>query len=63
MNNWTIKEMAFRCDQLSTRIDRLTQNLLNIGSLSETGTEPEATLVIIRQTKAFIELTAFAERL
>jgi regulation of enolase protein 1 (concanavalin A-like superfamily) len=57
MNNWSAEEMAFRCDQLLTRIDRLTQHILNIGSLSKEGTEPEATLVIIRQTKAFIELT------
>jgi hypothetical protein len=71
MNNWTVEEIAFRCvseaspleNRLPNRIDRLTQNFVRIGSLSQDGTDPETTLVIIRESKVFIELTAFAERL
>jgi hypothetical protein len=37
MNNWTAEEIAFRCDRLPTRIDRITQKLLRIGSLSQDG--------------------------
>jgi hypothetical protein len=58
MNNWTAEEIAFRCDRLPTRIERLTQNLSRIGSLSKDGLEPETVLAIIRESKAFIELTA-----
>jgi hypothetical protein len=58
MNNWTAEEIAFRCDRLPNRIDRLTQNFVRIGSLSQDGTDPETTLVIIRESKVFIELTA-----
>jgi hypothetical protein len=58
MNNWTAEEIAFRCDRLPVRIDRLTANLLRMGSLSLKGTDADSTLEILRESKVFIELTA-----
>ena len=39
MNNWTLQEVAFRCDRLSLRMERLAQNFLRMGSLSLEGVE------------------------
>jgi hypothetical protein len=58
MNNWTAEEIAFRCDRLPVRIDRLAANLLRMGSLSLNGTDADSTLEILRESKIFIELTA-----
>ena len=58
MNNWTAEEIAFRCDRLPVRIDRLTTNLLRLGSLSSSGTDEDSALAVLRENKAFIELTA-----
>jgi hypothetical protein len=58
MNNWTAEEIAFRCDRLPVRIDRLTTNLLRMGSLSLKGTDADSTLEILCESKVFIELTA-----
>jgi hypothetical protein len=62
MNNWTAEEIAFRCDRLPVRIDRLTTNLLRMGSLSSSGTDPDSTLAALRESKVFIELTAICHR-
>lgn len=58
MNNWTAEEIAFRCDRLPVRIDRLATNLLRLGSLSSNGTDSDSTLAVLRESKVFIELTA-----
>jgi hypothetical protein len=58
MNNWTAAKIAFRCDRLPVRIDRLTTNLLHLGSLSSTGTDADSALAVLRENKVFIELTA-----
>jgi hypothetical protein len=58
MNNWTAEEIAFRCDRLPVRIDRLATNLLRLGSLSSNSTDADSTLAVLRESKVFIELTA-----
>ena len=58
MNNWTLEEVAFRCDRLSLRMERLAQNFLRMGSLSLEGVDAVAVLEIVRESKVFIELTA-----
>jgi ferredoxin-fold anticodon binding domain-containing protein len=58
MNNWSVEEIAFRCDRLSIRMERLAQNFLQIGSLSWDGVDAEAVLEIVRESKVFLELTA-----
>jgi hypothetical protein len=58
MNNWNEEEIAFRCNPLSLRIERLIQNFLRLASLSLNETAAESVLAIIRESKAFIELTA-----
>jgi hypothetical protein len=58
MNNWTVEEVAFRCDRLSVRMERLAQNFLRMGSLSLTEVNGEAVLEIVQESKVFIELTA-----
>jgi hypothetical protein len=58
MNNWSDKEIAFRCDRLPVRIERLTQNFLRIASLSLDETAATNVLDIIRESKSFIELIA-----
>ncbi len=58
MNNWTVAEIAFRCDRLSLRMERLAQNLLRIGSMSLEGVDGDKVLEIVKESKVFIELTA-----
>ena len=58
MNNWTAEELAFRCERLSIRLERLAQNFLQISSLSLDIANAEAVLSIIRESKVFLELTA-----
>jgi hypothetical protein len=58
MNNWSVEEIAFRCQRLSVRMERLAQNFLRMGSLSLDGIDAETVLEIVRESKVFIELTA-----
>jgi hypothetical protein len=58
MNNWTEAEIAFRCQRLSVRMEQLAQNLTRMGSLSAQSVEGETVLAILRENKAFLELTA-----
>ena len=58
MNNWSGEEITFRCQRLSVRMERLAQNFLRIGSLTEEGFQAEVVLDIIRESKVFLELTA-----
>lgn len=58
MNNWTMAETTFRCDRLSVRMERLSQNFLRMGAMTLDGVEPENVLEIVRESKVFIELTA-----
>lgn len=58
MNNWTPEELAFRCDRLSIRLERLATNFLQISQLCHTLENSDQTLSIVRQTKSFLELTA-----
>ena len=58
MNNWNVEEVAFRCERLSVRMERLAQNFLRMGSVSLEEVNGEAVLEIVRESKVFIELTA-----
>jgi 3-hydroxyacyl-CoA dehydrogenase len=58
MNNWTAAEIAFRCDRLSLRMERLAQNFLRMGSMSLDGVDAETVRAIVKESKVFIELTA-----
>jgi hypothetical protein len=58
MNNWTEAEIAFRCQRLSVRMEQLSQNLTRMGSLSAQSVEGDTVLAILRENKAFLELTA-----
>lgn len=58
MNNWTVEQIAFRCDRLSVRLERLAQNFLQMASLSLDGVNREGVLGIVRESKVFLELTA-----
>ncbi len=58
MNNWTVAEMAFRCNRLSLRMERLAQNFLRMGAMSLDGVDTETVRSILKESKVFIELTA-----
>ncbi len=58
MNNWTAAEVAFRCDRLSVRLERLAQNFSQLAALSLDGNNAEPALAIVRESKVFLELTA-----
>jgi hypothetical protein len=58
MNNWTGEELAFRCEHLSVRMSKLAQNFLQMAALSADVSNAEAVLVLIRESKGFLELTA-----
>lgn len=58
MNNWTAKELVFRCERLSVRLEKLAQIFLKIASFSAERTNAEAVLALIQESKAFLELTA-----
>jgi hypothetical protein len=58
MNHWTEAELTFRCERLSARLDRLAQHFLRLASLSLDVTNESAVLVIVRESKVFLELTA-----
>jgi hypothetical protein len=58
MNNWTKTEIAFRCQRLSVRMERLAQHLNHLGSLSVQGIDEETVLSILRESKSFLKLTA-----
>lgn len=58
MNHWTEAELAFRCERLSGRLDRLAQNFLWMASLSFDAVNGSAVLAIVRESKVFLELTA-----
>ncbi len=50
--------MAFRCDRLSLRMERLAQNFLLMGAMSLDGVDAEMVRAIVKESKIFIELTA-----
>jgi hypothetical protein len=58
MNDWNESEVAFRCQRLSVRLERLAQNFLQMGASSKEGADAESVLAIVRECKAFLELTA-----
>ena len=58
MNNWTASEITFRCERLSVRMERLAQNFLLMSALSVDGSDAEAVLALVRESKVFLELTA-----
>jgi hypothetical protein len=58
MNNLSDLEMAFRCDRLSVRMERLVDNFHRMEVLSLDGVDTETMLTIVRETKVFLELTA-----
>ncbi|HAA26703.1 MAG TPA: hypothetical protein DCE56_02250 [Cyanobacteria bacterium UBA8553] len=58
MNNWTGEELAFRCERLSVRLEKLAKNFLQIAILSVDVSNSEAVLAIVRESKGFLELTA-----
>jgi hypothetical protein len=58
MNNWTAEELAFRCERLSMRLEKLAQKFLQIADLSQDLTNAEVVLRMIRESKQLLELTA-----
>jgi hypothetical protein len=58
MNNWNETELAFRCERLSVRLERLAQNFLRMGRLSQDVTNADVILAIVQESKSFLELTA-----
>jgi hypothetical protein len=58
MNNWDETELAFRCERLSARLERLAQNFLRMGVLSQDATNADTILSIVEESKSFLELTA-----
>jgi hypothetical protein len=54
MNNWTASEIAFRCERLSVRMERLAQNFLRMEVLSVNGADAETVLALIRKSKIFL---------
>jgi ferredoxin-fold anticodon binding domain-containing protein len=58
MNNWTASEIAFRCERLSIRMERLAQNFSRISALSVDGSDAETVLELVRESKVFLELIA-----
>jgi hypothetical protein len=58
MNNWNESELAFRCDRLSVRLERLTQNFMQIAQLSQDEINTDIVLAIVQESKSFLELTA-----
>ena len=57
MKNWNEKELAFRCERLSVRLERLAQNFLQMARLSQQQ-NVEAALAVLEESKSFLELTA-----
>jgi hypothetical protein len=58
MNNWNEAELAFRCERLSVRLERLAQNFLQMAQLSQDVGNADTVLVIVQESKSFLELTA-----
>jgi hypothetical protein len=58
MNNWSDAELAFRCERLSVRLERLAENFLRMGGLSQDVTNADSVLEIVKESKSFLELTA-----
>ena len=58
MNNWTVEETAFRCQRLSIRLERLSQNFRQMGSLTVDTKDANTVLEILRESKVFLGLTA-----
>jgi hypothetical protein len=58
MNNWNEAELAFRCERLSVRLERLAQNFLQMAKLSQDAVNADAVLVILQESKSFLELAA-----
>ncbi|NJK51777.1 MAG: hypothetical protein HC936_01455 [Leptolyngbyaceae cyanobacterium SU_3_3] len=57
MNNWTAEELAFRCERLSVRLEKLAQKFVQIADLSQDLTNSEVVLRMIRESKQLLELT------
>lgn len=58
MNYWTVEELAFRCERLSVRLERLAQNFLRMASLCLDEVNASDVLAIVRESKVLLELTA-----
>jgi hypothetical protein len=58
MNNWNEAELAFRCERLSVRLERLAQNFLQMAKLSQDAVNADRVLPIVQESKSFLELTA-----
>jgi hypothetical protein len=58
MNNWSETELAFRCERLSVRLERLAESFLRMGQLSQDAANADSVLEIVKESKSFLELTA-----
>jgi hypothetical protein len=58
MNNWNEAELAFRCERLSVRLERLAESFLRMGQLSQDVANADLVLEIVKESKSFLELTA-----
>ncbi len=53
-----VEEIAFRCQRLSVRLEKLAQNFSQIASLSLDEVNAAAVLEIVRECKVLLEFTA-----
>jgi hypothetical protein len=58
LHNWNEAELAFRCERLSVRLERLADGFLRMGQLSQDAANADAVLEIVKESKSFLELTA-----
>jgi hypothetical protein len=58
MNNWSEEELAFRCERLSVRLERLAESFLHLSALSQNADQGDAALATIRECKVLLELAA-----
>jgi hypothetical protein len=58
MNNWSETELAFRCERLSVRLERLAQNFSIMATLSQDLENSDAVLKVLQESQSFLELTA-----
>jgi hypothetical protein len=58
MNHWSDEELAFRCERLSMRMERLAQNFLQMSTLSHQAMDEARVCAMLRESKVFLELIA-----
>ncbi|NJM49179.1 MAG: hypothetical protein HC860_25890 [Alkalinema sp. RU_4_3] len=49
MNDWNEAELAFRCERLSVRLERLAEGFLRMGQLSQDAANADLVLEIVKE--------------